>query len=108
MKGWGFPWEEWPQDLKDQYAYNPALAKKLLTEAGYPHGFKTNIIADTTGDMVLLDIVRQYFKDVGIDMEIRMLESTEWIKYVLTNVNTTSWRSAPSRRWGTAMNPSAN
>jgi ABC-type transport system substrate-binding protein len=84
MKGWGFPWEEWPQDLKDQYAYNPALAKKLLAEAGYPHGFKTNIIADTTGDMVLLDIVKQYFADVGIDMEIRPLDSTEWIKYVLT------------------------
>jgi len=32
----------------------------------------------------LLDIVRQYFKDVGIDMEIRTMESTDWIKYVLT------------------------
>ena len=84
MKGWGLPWEEWPQDLKEQYAYNPALAKKLLADAGYPRGFKTNIIADTTGDMVLLDIIKQYFKDVGIDMEIRTMESTEWIKYVLT------------------------
>ena len=84
MKGWGLPWEEWPQDVKEQYAYKPDLAKKLLAEAGYPHGFKTNIIADTTGDMVLLDIVKQYFKDVGIDMEIRTMESTDWIKYVLT------------------------
>ena len=39
----------------------PALAKKLLAEAGYPYGFKTNIIADTTGDMVLLDIVKAIF-----------------------------------------------
>jgi len=43
----------------------------LLAEVGYPHGFKTNIVADTTGDMVLLDIVKQYFADIGIDMEIR-------------------------------------
>jgi len=28
MTGWGFPYEEWPQDLKDEYAYNPAAAKK--------------------------------------------------------------------------------
>jgi len=58
--------------------------------------------------MVLLDIVRQYFKDVGIDMEIRTMESTDWIKYVLTERNTTSSRSAPSRHWATATNPSGN
>ena len=83
MKGWGFPYEEWPQDLKDEYAYNPALARKLLADAGYPNGFKTNIVADTTGDMDLLQIVKEYFADIGIDMEIRPMDSTEWIAYVL-------------------------
>jgi ABC-type transport system substrate-binding protein len=83
MKGWGFPYEEWPQDLKDEYAYNPALARKLLADAGYPDGFKTNIVADTTGDLDLLQVVKSYFADVGIDMEIRPMDSTEWIAYVL-------------------------
>jgi ABC-type transport system substrate-binding protein len=83
LRGWAYPYEEWPKDLKEQYEYNPGLAKKLLAEAGYPHGFKTNIVADTTGDMVLLDIVKQYFADIGIDMEIRPMDSTDWIKYVL-------------------------
>ena len=54
MKGWGFPYEEWPQDLKDEYAYNPTAAKKLLADAGYPNGFKTNVVADTAGDMDLI------------------------------------------------------
>jgi len=84
LKGWAYPYEEWPADLQKEYDYNPALAKKLLIEAGYPHGFKTNIVADTTGDMMLLDIVKHYFADIGIDMEIRPMDSTEWIKYVLT------------------------
>jgi peptide/nickel transport system substrate-binding protein len=83
LKGWGFPYEEWPQDLKDEYAYNPGLAKKLLADAGYANGFKTNIIADTTGDLDLLEVVKFYFADIGIGMEIRPMDSTEWIAFVL-------------------------
>ena len=75
MKGWGLPYEDWPQDLKDEYAYNPMAAKKLLADAGYPDGFKTNIVADVAGDMDLLQIVKSYFARVGIDMEIRPMES---------------------------------
>ena len=51
MTGWGFPYAEWPQDLKDEYAYNPEAAKKLLADAGYPDGFKTNIVADAAKSM---------------------------------------------------------
>jgi len=74
MVGWGFPYQEWPQDLKDEYAYNPAMSKQLLVAAGYPNGFKTNIVADATGDMDLLQMVKSYFYQVGIDMEIRTME----------------------------------
>ena len=69
--GWAFAYEDWPQDLKDEYSYNPAAAKKLLAAAGYPHGFKTNVAADFTSDLNLLQIVKAYFADVGIQMEIR-------------------------------------
>ena len=80
-KGWGFPYDEWTQDLKDEYAYNPDLAKKLLAEAGYPNGFKTNIVADIAGDRELLKLVKSYFAAVGIDMEIRTLESAAWVAF---------------------------
>ena len=83
MKGWGFPYEEWPQDLKDEYAYNPKAAKKLLADAGYPNGFKTNIVANTSADMQLLQLVKSYFADIGIDMEIRPMESTDWTAFVI-------------------------
>ena len=85
MREWGFRWEEWPQDLKDEYTYNPPAAKKLLAEAGYPHGFKTNIVADLSGEMPLLKIIQSYFAEVGIDMEIRPMERDEWIIYVMVN-----------------------
>jgi ABC-type transport system substrate-binding protein len=83
LTGYAYLYEEWPQDLKDEYAYNPALAKKLLAEAGYPYGFKTNIVANTSADMKLLDEVKAYFADIGIDMEIRPMESTDWTLYVI-------------------------
>jgi peptide/nickel transport system substrate-binding protein len=85
LTGWGFPYEQWPQELKNEYAYNPAAAKKLLAEAGYPNGFKTNIVANSSADMNLLPIVKSYFADIGIDMEIRPMESTDWVDFVVTH-----------------------
>jgi peptide/nickel transport system substrate-binding protein len=80
--GWGLPYDQWPQDLKDEYAYNPTAAKKLLADAGYPSGFKTNIVADGAGDMDLLQVVKSYFAAVGIDMEIRPMDSASWLAFV--------------------------
>jgi ABC-type transport system substrate-binding protein len=84
MEGWGFHYEDWPQDLKDEYAYNPAAAKKLLAEAGHAHGFKTNIVVQADSDMGLLKIVQSYFAQVGIEME---------------TISTTSWHTAQWGRW---------
>jgi len=82
MKGWGWPYEQWPQDLKDEYAYNPTAAKRLLSDAGFPTGIKTNIIVDTAADIDLLQIVKSYFTAVGIDMDIRTMESAAFSSYV--------------------------
>jgi peptide/nickel transport system substrate-binding protein len=82
MKGWGFPYEEWPQDLKDEYAYNPVAARQLLADAGYPHGFKTNVVANTAADMNMLQIIKFYFTNIGIDLEIRKKDPEEWITFV--------------------------
>ena len=82
MKGWGFPYPDWPQDLKDEYAYNPEAAKTLLADAGYPKGFKTNIVVESGSDLELLQLVKSYFAQIGIDMEIRTMESAAWVAFV--------------------------
>jgi peptide/nickel transport system substrate-binding protein len=84
MKGWAWPFEQWPQDLKDEYTYNPVISKKLLAEAGYPDGFKTNIVADVAADQELLKIVKSYLAAVGIDMEIRPMESAALVAFIQT------------------------
>jgi peptide/nickel transport system substrate-binding protein len=84
MTGWGFPYNQWPQALKDQYAYNPTAAKQLLAAAGYPNGFNTDVVADNSGDMDLLQIVKSYFAAVGINMDIRTMDSVSWTSFVQT------------------------
>jgi ABC-type transport system substrate-binding protein len=74
MKGWVFPYEEWPNELKAEYAYNPAAAKNLLAEAGYPNGFKTNIISPASEHSGILKKIQFWFAEVGINMEIQTMD----------------------------------
>ena len=82
MPGWGFPYQDWPQDLKDEYAYNPAAAKQLLADAGYPNGFNTNIVVDIASDMELFQIIKFAFAQIGIEMEVRPMESNACTAFV--------------------------
>jgi peptide/nickel transport system substrate-binding protein len=85
MTGWGLPYSLWPQDLKDQYAYNPTKAKQLLSDAGYPNGFDTDIMVDSAYDMDLLQIVQSYFNAVNIRMTIKTLDLASWVTIVNTS-----------------------
>jgi ABC-type transport system substrate-binding protein len=75
------PFEEWPEDLQEEYTYNPEKAKQLLAEAGYPNGFKTScVVSGSASDECLA------FKDmllkIGIDMEIQILDDAAFFSYV--------------------------
>jgi len=54
------------------YAYDPKLAKQLLTEAGYPDGFSTTLV---TYMLSAFDAaVQNYLKVIGINASIQMLQ----------------------------------
>ena len=36
--GYNNPFEEWPEEVKQYWRYDPEGAEKLLDEAGYPRG----------------------------------------------------------------------
>jgi peptide/nickel transport system substrate-binding protein len=84
LKGWGLPYSDWPQSLKDQYSYDPTAAKKLLADAGFPNGFTTDCVADNSGDMNLLQIVKSYFAAIGVNMTIQTMDAASWTAYVRT------------------------
>lgn len=74
IKGYCYAYSDWPQALKDEYTYNPTKAKELLAAAGYPDGFKTSVVAPNNFDTNLLQVFKANMADVGIDMEISVMD----------------------------------
>ena len=70
---YGFPYSQWPQDLKDEYAYNPTQAKALLAAAGKSN-FTATVLCDNTADIPLLEIVKGNWADIGVTMNIQRVD----------------------------------
>ncbi|HZC96491.1 MAG TPA: ABC transporter substrate-binding protein, partial [Bradyrhizobium sp.] len=52
--------------------YDPARAKQLLAEAGYPNGFDTELV--TYSPPAIAATVQNYLKAVGINLRIQQLQ----------------------------------
>ncbi len=61
--------------------YNPAKAKQLLKEAGYPNGFKTKIIPHFAIDRDVAVSVQSYLAAVGIQAELEFVDQQKYIVY---------------------------
>jgi peptide/nickel transport system substrate-binding protein len=86
--GYYEPLETMPDAVKELYTYNPAKAKQLLAEAGYPNGFsfKTQMFSGSAeGDLV--QMVAAYLAKVGVKMEIQTLEYGAYFSAMMTRTN---------------------
>src|SRR5262245_23874049 len=73
---WSLPVDELGAGAK-YYQYNPKEAKRLLAEAGYPKGFKTQLTTTSGLGRDLVDasqLVQRFLKDVGIEVELKLQE----------------------------------
>ena len=102
--GFYVPYEEWPEEVKQNYVYDPERAEKLLDEAGYPRGadgvrFKTQLIYWDSSNTNLdwTQAAKDYWAKIGVDVEIDVQETSTFIH----NINARTWEGMS---WGEMAN----
>ena len=61
--------------------YNPAKAKRLLAEAGYPNGFRTRIIFDMNQKLMEpMTAVQSYWKAIGVDCTLEQAPRAQYVQ----------------------------
>jgi len=72
-KGAYIPLKDLPQSVQELFEYHPDRAKQLLTEAGYPKGFKAKVIC-LKEHVDLLSLAKDYWAKIGVDLELQVKE----------------------------------
>jgi peptide/nickel transport system substrate-binding protein len=82
LKDWAVPLSQFPS-----YKVDRARAKQLLTEAGYPNGFKTDLMANKGIASHVSDatVIQAQLKEIGIDVSVLVEESGTWVTRLTKN-----------------------
>jgi peptide/nickel transport system substrate-binding protein len=61
------------------YEYNVEKARILLEEAGYPYGFRCELmVPDVAGDVRIGEAIQAYLGEIGITVSVRPLDAAAW------------------------------
>ena len=92
----------YPQNLpgsepgKVYYGYDPAKAKAMLAEAGYPDGFKSVVYTSNVDPMPkLVQSIQADLKAIGVDAEIKTMDRATYYNFssdaAKTEMGTSDW-----------------
>jgi peptide/nickel transport system substrate-binding protein len=63
--------------------YDVSKSKQLLSEAGYPNGFKTKVILQNTFNKDIAVAIQSYLNKVGIQTDLELAEASKFNTYML-------------------------
>ncbi len=73
---------DWENSWEELYGYDPAAARELLTEAGYPNGFHVPLISYTMSGLPEMKdyvvAIAAMWENIGLETEIREMEFSAW------------------------------
>lgn len=72
-----------PAAIKELFTYDPEKAKILLSDAGYPNGFKTTLVCQLS-DTGYYSIILKMWAEVGVEVRIQSLEYNRLMSTVVT------------------------
>ena len=75
--------EDWPEDIKQYYTYDPAGAEALLDEAGYPRGadgirLKAGLDFRDLYDLGHYELAVAQLGEIGVDVELKPMDTGAW------------------------------
>ena len=81
-EGFAWPYEDWPDEVKAGYRYDPEGAEKLLDEAGYPRGadgyrLTLKIGHHARNEPTYTEILMGYFDAIGVKSEMVVITDPE-------------------------------
>ena len=82
---WGYDASQWTPD-----PYDPAKAKQLLADAGYPGKFTPQTVTLFTNAVMadLMQILQGYWQNVGLNSDIQIVDSPVWLSLSFVRVKT--------------------
>ena len=80
------PMAELPQSARELFEYNPTKAKQLLTEAGYPNGFKAEmVIYSVYGDEN--SMLAAFLGAIGVEVTLKPYDYTTYVSIMYGNAH---------------------
>ena len=83
LREWSVPMDQIGEGGQ-YYRFDPAAARKLMAEAGFPTGFQASMEYTTYGSQIVMDVVQlvlKDLKDIGLDIK---LVTKEYGAYIAT------------------------
>lgn len=80
------PAEPYYLDLADHTPYDPARARELLAEAGYPDGFTATLALPQPYEYARRagEVVADQLRQVGIELQLEIVEWTTWLARIFS------------------------